>query len=152
MDWLKNGAHAGWPGRESSTWIPCSTLRWSSSGGTATADTSLDGLSRATRLNRSSGYSSFKDSLYLRCLNATPSAMEKGMTRRFPPVRPGPLRATQSFFEVTLQRIADPDVPDGCLVYIAPVQDVLASAARALLPYSSAQPRASNVVGTQAGR
>jgi hypothetical protein len=71
--------------------ISCSAPRWSSSGGTGTADTSLDDLFRATRLNRSSVYSSFgdKDSLYLRCLNATPSAMEKGMTRRFPPVRPG---------------------------------------------------------------
>ena len=27
-----------------------------------------------------------------------------------------PLRAVQTFFEVTLQRIADPDVPDECLV------------------------------------
>ena len=43
--------------------------------------------------------------------------METGTNRRFPPGRFGePLRAIQAFFEVILQSIADPDVPDGCLV------------------------------------
>ncbi|MEV6762652.1 TetR/AcrR family transcriptional regulator [Streptomyces sp. NPDC051105] len=83
------------------------------------ADTSLDDLSRTTGLNRSSLYSSFgdKDSLYLRCLDRYAvrygdryeQALSCGATGE-------PLRAVRAFFEVTLQRIADPDVPDGCLV------------------------------------
>ena len=83
------------------------------------ADTSLDDLSRATGLNRSSLYSSFgdKESLYLRCLDRYAvrygaryeQALSSGASVE-------PLRAIQAFFEVTLQRIADPDVPDGCLV------------------------------------
>jgi len=83
------------------------------------ADTSLDDLSRATGLNRSSIYSSFgdKDSLYLRCLDRYAvrygdrydQALSSGASGE-------PLRAVQAFFEVTLQRIADPDVPDGCLM------------------------------------
>jgi TetR/AcrR family transcriptional regulator, copper-responsive repressor len=83
------------------------------------ADTSLDDLTTATGLNRSSIYSSFgdKDSLYLRCLDRYAvrygdrydQALASGASG-------GPLRAIQAFFEVTLQRIADPDTPDGCLV------------------------------------
>jgi AcrR family transcriptional regulator len=83
------------------------------------ADTSLDDLSMATGLNRSSLYSSFgdKDSFYLRCLDRYAvrygdryeQALSRGASGE-------PLRAIQAFFEVTLHRIADPDVPDGCLV------------------------------------
>ncbi len=80
------------------------------------ADTSLDDLSRATGLNRSSIYSSFgdKDSLYLRCLDRY--AVRYGDRYEQALSCGEPLRAVRAFFEVTLQRIADPDVPDGCLV------------------------------------
>ena len=83
------------------------------------ADTSLDDLSRATGLNRSSIYSSFrdKDSLYLRCLDRYAVRNGDRYEQALSSVASGePLRAIQAFFEVTLQRIADPDVPDGCLV------------------------------------
>ena len=83
------------------------------------ADTSLDDLSAATGLNRSSIYSSFgdKDALYLRCLDRYAvrygaryeEALSVGASGE-------PLPAIQAFFDVTLQWIADPDVPDGCLV------------------------------------
>jgi AcrR family transcriptional regulator len=83
------------------------------------ADTSLDDLSNATRLNRSSLYSSFgdKESLYLRCLDRYAvrygeryqQALDSGASGE-------PLRAIRAFFDVTLHRIADPAVPDGCLV------------------------------------
>jgi len=92
------------------------------------ADTSLDDLSRATGLNRSSLYSSFgdKESLYLRCLDRYAvrygaryeQALSSGSSGASSSSGASgePLRAIQAFFEVTLQRIADPDVPDGCLV------------------------------------
>ena len=83
------------------------------------ADTSLDDLTNATGLNRSSLYSSFgdKESLYLRCLDRYAlrygdryeQALSSGVSGE-------PLSAIRAFFEVTLHRIADPDVPNGCLV------------------------------------
>lgn len=88
------------------------------------ANTSVDDLSRVTGLNRSSLYSSFgdKDALFLRCLDryvtrygerydAALSSTDKVAT------------ALRAFFEVTLQRIADPEVPDGCLI----VQSILST-------------------------
>jgi AcrR family transcriptional regulator len=83
------------------------------------ADTSLDDLSTATGLNRSSIYSSFgdKDSLYLRCLDRYAlrygDRYEQALASA---ASGGPLRAIRAFFDVTLRRIADPEVPDGCLV------------------------------------
>ncbi|WP_067669840.1 TetR/AcrR family transcriptional regulator [Nocardia miyunensis] len=82
------------------------------------ADTSLDDLSRATGLNRSSIYSSLgdKDSLYLRCLDRYATRYGDRYDRALSVASEEPLRAVREFFEVTLKRIADPDVPDGCLV------------------------------------
>ncbi|MFD9374211.1 TetR/AcrR family transcriptional regulator [Streptomyces sp. NPDC059999] len=82
------------------------------------ADTSLDDLSRTTGLNRSSLYSSFgdKDSLYLRCLDRYAARYGNRYDQALSCASEEPLRAVRAFFEVTLQRIADPDVPDGCLI------------------------------------
>ncbi|MFD8290314.1 TetR/AcrR family transcriptional regulator [Streptomyces lavendulae] len=82
------------------------------------ADTSLDDLSRTTGLNRSSIYSSFgdKDSLYLRCLDRYAARYGSRYDQALSCASEEPLRAVRAFFEVTLQRIADPDVPDGCLI------------------------------------
>ncbi|WP_406630338.1 TetR/AcrR family transcriptional regulator [Amycolatopsis sp. WGS_07] len=82
------------------------------------ADTSLDDLSRATGLNRSSIYSSLgdKDSLYLRCLDRYAARYGGRYDQALSGASEDPVRAVREFFEVTLNRIADPEVPDGCLV------------------------------------
>ncbi|MFE3171721.1 TetR/AcrR family transcriptional regulator [Amycolatopsis sp. NPDC059090] len=81
-------------------------------------DTSLDDLSKATGLNRSSIYSSLgdKDSLYLRCLDRYAARYGDRYDHALSNAVEDPLRAVREFFDVTLQRIADPEVPDGCLV------------------------------------
>ncbi|MEU9096503.1 TetR/AcrR family transcriptional regulator [Streptomyces sp. NPDC048361] len=88
------------------------------------ADTSLDDLSRTTGLNRSSIYSSFgdKDTLYLRCMDRYAARYGSRYEQALSPASEEPLQAVQAvravraFFEVTLERIADPGVPDGCLI------------------------------------
>ncbi|MFD8775450.1 TetR/AcrR family transcriptional regulator [Streptomyces sp. NPDC056453] len=82
------------------------------------ADTSLDDLSRATGLNRSSIYSSLgdKESLFSRCLDRYAARYGDRYDQALAGASEEPLGAVRAFFEVTLKRIADPDVPDGCLV------------------------------------
>ncbi|TVT11356.1 TetR/AcrR family transcriptional regulator [Amycolatopsis bartoniae] len=82
------------------------------------ADTSVDDLSRVTGLNRSSLYSSLgdKESLYLRCLDRYATRYGERYDQALSSAPEEPLRAIREFFEVTLRRIADPDLPDGCLV------------------------------------
>jgi AcrR family transcriptional regulator len=82
------------------------------------ADTSLDDLSLATGLNRSSIYSSLgdKDSLYLHCLDRYAARYGDRYDQALSKAAEDPLQAVREFFDVTLQRIADPEVPDGCLV------------------------------------
>ncbi|MET8468725.1 TetR/AcrR family transcriptional regulator [Streptomyces sp. NPDC006422] len=82
------------------------------------ADTSLDDLSRATGLNRSSIYSSLgdKDALFLRCLDRYSARYGEKYDAALAAVAPDPVAALRAFFDVTLDRIADPDLPDGCLI------------------------------------
>ncbi|BCL26332.1 TetR/AcrR family transcriptional regulator [Streptomyces aurantiacus] len=82
------------------------------------ADTSLDDLSRATGLNRSSIYSSLgdKDTLFLRCLERYATRYGGKYDAALSCAVDRPLAAVRAFFEVTLERIADPGLPDGCLV------------------------------------
>lgn len=110
------------------------------------ADTSVDDLSGATGLNRSSLYSSFgdKDALYLRCLDRYAERYGNRYDQALSRASEEPLQAVRAFFEVTLQRIADPDVPDGCLV----AQTVMA--APALSPAVAA--RAFEALGRQHAR
>ncbi|WP_203643849.1 TetR/AcrR family transcriptional regulator [Streptomyces sp. SID14478] len=122
------------------------------------ADTSVDDLSRTTGLNRSSLYSSFgdKDALYLRCLDRYAARYGDRYERALSPAVEEPrqkeraedavqaVQAVQAFFEVTLQRIADPDVPDGCLI----AQTAMASAV--LSPAIAA--RAVRALGLQQAR
>ncbi|MFD6292194.1 TetR/AcrR family transcriptional regulator [Streptomyces sp. NPDC060205] len=110
------------------------------------ADTSLDDLSRTTGLNRSSLYSSFgdKESLYLRCLDRYATRYGTRYDQALSPASEEPLQAVRAFFEVTLQRIADPDVPDGCLIAQT------AMAAPALSPAIAA--RAKEALGHQHAR
>ncbi|MFD8572357.1 TetR/AcrR family transcriptional regulator [Streptomyces sp. NPDC059639] len=82
------------------------------------ADTSLDDLSRATGLNRSSIYSSLgdKDTLFLRCLDRYAARYGEKYDAALTSAAPEPVAAVRAFFDVTLQRIADPELPDGCLI------------------------------------
>lgn len=82
------------------------------------ADTSLDDLSRATGLNRSSIYSSFgdKDTLFLRCLDRYAVRYGDKYDAALSNAAAEPVAAVHAFFDVTLERIADPELPDGCLV------------------------------------
>ncbi|MFJ9179166.1 TetR/AcrR family transcriptional regulator [Streptomyces sp. NPDC102360] len=110
------------------------------------ADTSVDDLSRATGLNRSSIYSSLgdKDALFMRCLERYAARYGGKFDAALSCAADRPLAAVRAFFDVTLERIADPDVPDGCLV----VQSVLA------IPVLSASVavRAKEAVGFQRSR
>ncbi|MEU8733358.1 TetR/AcrR family transcriptional regulator [Streptomyces tendae] len=91
------------------------------------ADTSVDDLSRATGLNRSSIYSSLgdKDTLFLRCLERYSTRYGEKYDAALSCAADRPLAAARAFFDVTLERIADPGLPDGCLV----AQTVMASPA-----------------------
>jgi AcrR family transcriptional regulator len=82
------------------------------------ADTSVDDLSRATGLNRSSIYSSLgdKDTLFLRCLDRYAARYGDKYDAALSRAGAEPLAAVRAFFDVTLERIADPELPDGCLI------------------------------------
>ncbi|MFZ3573084.1 TetR/AcrR family transcriptional regulator [Streptomyces sp. BH097] len=82
------------------------------------ADTSLDDLSRATGLNRSSIYSSLgdKDTLFLRCLDRYAARYGEKYDAALSCAASDPVAAVRAFFDVTLERISDPEVPDGCLI------------------------------------
>ncbi|MCM8549922.1 TetR/AcrR family transcriptional regulator [Streptomyces sp. STCH 565 A] len=82
------------------------------------ADTSVDDLSRATGLNRSSIYSSFgdKDALFTRCLERYATRYGSEYEAALACAGERPLAAVRAFFAVTLERLADPGLPDGCLV------------------------------------
>jgi AcrR family transcriptional regulator len=82
------------------------------------ADTSLDDLSRVTGLNRSSIYSSFgdKDTLFLRCLDRYAARYGEKYDTALAGADAEPVAAVRAFFDVTLARIADPELPDGCLI------------------------------------
>ncbi|WP_018565815.1 TetR/AcrR family transcriptional regulator [Streptomyces sp. PsTaAH-124] len=85
---------------------------------TGYADTSVDDLSRATGLNRSSIYSSLgdKDTLFVRCLERYAARYGGKYDAALSCAAERPLAAARAFFDITLDRIADPGVPDGCLV------------------------------------
>ncbi|MER7778646.1 TetR/AcrR family transcriptional regulator [Streptomyces sp. NPDC096191] len=82
------------------------------------ADTSVDDLSRVTGLNRSSIYSSLgaKDTLFLRCLDRYAARYGERYDAALSCAASEPLAAVRAFFDVTLERIADPELPDGCLI------------------------------------
>ncbi|NAZ84752.1 TetR/AcrR family transcriptional regulator [Kineococcus indalonis] len=82
------------------------------------ADTPIDDLSRATGLNRSSIHSSFgdKDTLSLRCLDRYATRYGQQYDAALSCAACDPLAAVRAFFTVTLERVADPQLPDGCLI------------------------------------
>ncbi|EFL03820.1 transcriptional regulatory protein [Streptomyces sp. SPB78] len=82
------------------------------------ADTSVGDLSRVTGLNRSSLYASFgdKDTLFLRCLERYAARYGAAYDAALSCAATDPVAAVRAFFDITLERIADPALPDGCLV------------------------------------
>ncbi|WP_166851104.1 TetR/AcrR family transcriptional regulator [Isoptericola sp. BMS4] len=110
------------------------------------ADSSIDVLGAAMGLGRSSFYNAFGDkaTLFQRCLARYGSRYgeryEQALGSQTADVR----AALTSFFDVTLERIADPDVPRGCLV----AQSVIASPT---LPASAAA-QADALLGSQRKR
>ncbi len=82
------------------------------------ADASLDLLGTATGLGRGSLYGAFgsKDALFRTCLDRYASIYGAQYERALAAYPDNPARAVEAFFGVALDRIADPAVPDGCLL------------------------------------
>ncbi|TQM31442.1 TetR/AcrR family transcriptional regulator [Nocardia bhagyanarayanae] len=82
------------------------------------ADASLDALGSATGLGRGSLYGTFgtKEVLFRRCLDHYSSIYGAQYEHALCAHPHDPVRAVQAFFDVTLDRIADPSVPGGCLI------------------------------------
>ncbi|MFD8965206.1 TetR/AcrR family transcriptional regulator [Streptomyces sp. NPDC059568] len=82
------------------------------------ADTSLDLLGSATGLGRGSLYGAFggKDDLFRRCLDRYAAVYGARHDQALAAHPDDPVRAVEAIFGVVLDRIADPSVPDGCLL------------------------------------
>ncbi|MEU9819679.1 TetR/AcrR family transcriptional regulator [Pseudonocardia alni] len=81
------------------------------------AATSVDDLTAATGLGRSSLYSTFgdKETLFLACLERYARRYGALYDAALADAGEAPLAAVGAFFDVTLARIADRSRPDGCL-------------------------------------
>lgn len=81
-------------------------------------DASLEVLAAATGLGRGSFYGAFvsKDALFRRCLERYGATYGARYERALAAHPDDPTRAVAAFFEVVLERIGDPTVPDGCLI------------------------------------
>ena len=82
------------------------------------ADASLELLTTATGLGRGSLYGAFgdKDALFRRALERYSAAWSARYEAALSAYPDDPARAIEAFFDVTLARIADPDLPGGCLI------------------------------------
>ncbi|MBN9792620.1 MULTISPECIES: TetR/AcrR family transcriptional regulator [unclassified Pseudonocardia] len=108
--------------------------------------TTVDDLTAATGLGRSSLYATFgdKEALFLACLERYARRYGELYDAALANAAEDPSEAVAAFFDVTLDRIADPSRPDGCLV----AQTVMTAPS---LPVAVAA-RASALVGHQRGR
>ncbi len=79
---------------------------------------SLDALGSATGLGRGSLYGTFgnKDALFRKCLDRYVSVYGARQEKALAAHAGNPARAVEAFLDATLDRIADPSVPDGCLI------------------------------------
>ncbi|MEU1333766.1 TetR/AcrR family transcriptional regulator [Streptomyces sp. NPDC005865] len=123
------------------------------------ADTSLDDLCRATGLNRSSIYSSLggKDTLFLRCLDRYAARYGEKYDAALSDAASDPSTAVRAFFDVTLARIADPALPDGCLIAqsamaVPVLSEPVAARAKEALGFQRARLRAALRAGRLADR
>lgn len=110
------------------------------------AEASLDLLGAATGLGRGSLYGTFggKAALFRSCLDRY-SAVYSSQFELALAAHPGqPVKAVQAFFGVVLDRIADPAVPDGCLI--------AQSAAQVPLLDGDSRSQVQTLLGTQRAR
>lgn len=91
---------------------------------TGYADTSLDILTRVTGLGRGSLYGAFggKNGLFLRALDRYGDLYGQRYDAALARHPHDPTKAVAAYFDVVLDRLADPGVPDGCLVAMAAAQ------------------------------
>ncbi|GAA1932554.1 TetR/AcrR family transcriptional regulator [Streptantibioticus ferralitis] len=82
------------------------------------ADAPLDALGSATGLGRGSLYGAFggKSALFRQCLDRYASTYAAQYEQALAAHPADPIRAVEAFFDVVLDRIADPTVPAGCLI------------------------------------
>ncbi|MTD54475.1 TetR/AcrR family transcriptional regulator [Amycolatopsis pithecellobii] len=82
------------------------------------AETSIDTLGKAMGLGRGSLYGTFgdKDALFRQALVRYSASYEHRYDLALAEHPDDPVAAIEAFFGVILDRIADPDVPGGCLV------------------------------------
>lgn len=85
------------------------------------AQASLDLLTSATGLGRGSLYGAFgdKDALFQRALDRYSAIYGTRQEAALADHADDPARAVEAFFDVSLARIADPDVPGGCLIVLS---------------------------------
>jgi AcrR family transcriptional regulator len=93
------------------------------------SETTLDVLAAATGLGRGSLYGAFggKDALFRQALDRYSGMYGDLFERALAENVDDPVRAMEAFFEVTLQRIADPNVPLGCLIAQSAAQSPMLS-------------------------
>jgi AcrR family transcriptional regulator len=88
------------------------------------AETSIDRLTEGTGLGRSSLYGTFgdKSSLFRKSLERYAQTYHPLYRRALSGPHPNPSAVVAAYLQVTLNRIADPTVPDGCLVTMSAAQ------------------------------
>lgn len=80
--------------------------------------TSVDQLAAATGLGKGSLYGTFgsKEALFRRALDLYAAINGAKYDRALKRHAADPVRAIRAYFEIVLKRLADPTVPDGCLL------------------------------------
>lgn len=97
------------------------------------AESSLEKLSAATGLGRGSLYGTFgsKDELFRRALERYSTIYGERFDAALADARNDPMAAIRAFLEVVLDRIADPTVPDGCLIAQSAIESPMLASASA---------------------
>ncbi|MFB9441469.1 TetR/AcrR family transcriptional regulator [Dactylosporangium vinaceum] len=88
------------------------------------SETSIERLTEGTGLGRGSLYSTFgdKSALFRRSLQRYTETYQPLYEQALAGPHPGPAAAIAAYLRVTLDRIADPAVPDGCLLTMSAAQ------------------------------
>ena len=97
------------------------------------ADSSLELLSAATGLGRGSLYGTFgsKDELFRRALERYSAIYSERFDAALADAHNDPVAAITAFLNVVIDRIADPAVPDGCLIAQSAIESPMLAPASA---------------------